>query len=510
MKMEMAAQYLRVGNYQQAEPMLRQLIADEPDNVQALQMLGNLYKHFHRPDLAIPLLQKAIELDPNTLQTYFELASLIATTGNNETLAALLAKIQAQANNDYIGLVRLGLMAHDLGYFDHSARAYQQAIDLAPERFEAWVNQAVLQRNIGELDSARASLAQALQLNPDCAEAYASLRYLKTFEPGDPELAAMEALYAKLDNAPAQKVQLAYALGKAYEDAGDYSRAFEFYRAANTTARQLTPYNRDAQKTLFSNLKQQFNPGVYASPGGVAPSARKPIFVLGMPRSGTSLVEQILASHQQVTGAGELGAMPTLCAQVQAITQREFPAAITELSPEQRAGLANQYLNQLFRHTPDSEYAVDKLPHNFLYIGVIKLLFPDARIVHCTRDPHATCFSIYKNSFTGNHPYAHDLSDLGDYYNQYRELMAHWHEVFPFQIYDIEYEELVNETEEEIRALLNFCKLPFDDNCLDFHTTQRAVTTASATQVRKPISTAAVNSWENFQDSLEPLTKTLT
>jgi len=237
------------------------------------------------------------------------------------------------------------------------------------------------------------------------------------------------------------------------------------------------------------------------------PSApgRQPIFVLGMPRSGTTLVEQILASHPLVFGAGELNAMQISSVQTQVLSNRVFPGSVGELSTGQCEMLAEQYLRRLYRHAGSAEYAVDKLPHNFLYIGLIKYILPGARIIHCRRNPLDTCLSIYKNDFTGNHPYSHDLKDLGDYYLQYLHLMSHWHSVFPFEIYDVQYENLVTDTDEEVRALLKFCGLSFEAACLEFHKTQRIVATASTAQVRNPVSTKSVALWKEYREQLQPL-----
>lgn len=509
MKLQMAMQALQQGNRQQAEALLRQALGEEPNNVHALYLLGDLYRSFQRPDQAIPLLRRAIECNDKLVPAYFHLARMLASMGRDEEMAPLLARLDELVSGDYQNLLQLGLLYHELAYYTQAENALRQAIELQPRRADARTNLAALLRDVGRLDDAMATIREALALDPDCVLAYAVMKYVKTFSAGDADIAAMQALYARLDGAPQHKVELAYALGKASEDCGDYSRAFDYFDAANKLARQQNPYNRDSYIQFFPALKQQFSEAFFRSHQAPPGERGAPIFVLGMPRSGTSLVEQILASHHQVFGAGELGAIAEVSTHTQFMTNKHFPASVAGLSQQQLQTLAGEYLRQLYRHAGDSRFAVDKLPHNFIFIGFIKMLFPEARIVHCVRNALDTCLSIYRNVFKGNHPYANDLADLGEYYCHYLDLMAHWHAAFPFQIYDIEYEELVAQPEVEIRALLNYCRLPFDENCLNFHETRRPVATASAAQVRKPMSGASVAQWERYRERLQPLIASL-
>lgn len=514
MKIQMASQQIQRGQFQHAELLLRQVIADEPRNIHALYMLGDLYRKSRRPDVGIPVMRRVIACDGKLVPAYFALANMLADMGENEELSKTLEALARLAANNYDHLVNLGSLNKDLAYYAASEQALLKAIELEPKRFEAWAVLSTLQRDMGRLEDALHSNDRTLELYPDCARAYITRKFIKKFSAGDPDFAAMQALYDRLNkdprgSDPQGKAAVAYTLGKAYEDIEDYERAFDYFTQANEIEGKVNPYNPGPYHSFFPTMKAQFSAEFVQSHRGSNVPTRKPIFVLGMPRSGTTLVENILAGHHQVYAAGELEGIIPASVFTQFMTNKPFPASVTDLTREQLGILATRYLNKLFRHASGFEYAVDKMPHNCLFIGFIKLLFPEARIIHCKRDAVATCMSIYKNQFGDNHPYSHNLRDLGEYYNLYLDLMQHWHSIFPLQIHDLQYEDLVKNPEEEIRALLNYCELPFDENCIHPHTNERVVTTSSLAQVREPISTKAVAQWEHYRSNLQPLIEVL-
>jgi hypothetical protein len=316
----------------------------------------------------------------------------------------------------------------------------------------------------------------------------------------------METLLSQNTLSDDQRMHLAFALGKAYEDLGEYGKSFNSLLHGNNLKRKTYDYTGEETKGLFQSIKKLCNADFISRhlKNGISDST--PIFIVGMPRSGTSLVEQILASHPDVYGAGELEEFKMVLLDL--TKTRILSDAYSSLSKKDKgliAGIGTEYLSRLRRNSDKGKFITDKMPHNFQHVGIIRLALPNAKIIHCTRDPMDNCFSIYKNYFSGIHRYAYELGELGQYYNLYQDLMKYWYSLFPDFIYEIKYEELVENQEAESKRLIQFCGLPWVDECYSFYNTSRQVATASATQVRKPIYKDSVQLWKKYRSQLEPL-----
>ena len=384
------------------------------------------------------------------------------------------------------------------------AAAYRGTLCRTPEDDAAWHNLGLMALHLGKGTEAEACLRRSLRLSPANAGAYHTLSTAVTFRPGDPALAMMEKLERHQALLPPDgRAALAFALAKAYTDCGEPERAFEKLLFANKEKRAATDYREAPLLALFDRMRE-------LSPGPFPESDVQdgPIFIAGMPRSGSTLLEQILASHPQVFAAGEINLFG---ASVHAVLRgRRFPDAIAEFSQSDFAEIGALYREGLTRLTEPGKRVVNKLPENFLFLGLIRRALPEARLIHTRRDPIDTCLSCFAQLFTFGQPYSYDLGELGRYYRRYAGLMAHWRRVLPEDsLIEIDYETLVADQQGETRRLLEFCRLPWDEACLAFDKTERPVLTGSLVQVRRPLYRSSVGKWRPPAELIEPLTTEL-
>ncbi len=395
---------------------------------------------------------------------------------------------------------------------DDAVVLFQRALAIAPDHAEAHNNLGNIFREQGKFDQAMMHYNRAIASRPDYHEAHYNRAEVKTFRRDDADLAALEELAAR-DNPPANKALYAhFALAKAFEDIGDYVRAFQHLRKGNALKRLQTGYDEPGELDFFRRISRVFDASLLNRFHGEGDPSSVPIFVVGMPRSGTSLIEQILASHPQIYGGGELQALETAVASVlkAADSPVRYPECIPALGGVTLRRIARSYIARLPALAEGKVRIVNKLPGNFLHIGLIRLILPNARIVHTTRDPIDTCVSCYSKLFTSGLNFAYDLADLGRYFRGYRELMTHWRSVLPPGAFlDVSYEDVVNDLEGQARRLIDYCGLPWDDRCIAFHQTSRRVATASAVQVRQPLFRTSLQRWRKYEASLAPLLREL-
>jgi Sulfotransferase family len=364
-------------------------------------------------------------------------------------------------------------------------------------------------KELGQLREAQSAYLEAIRLDPGSASNYLNLADSKTFAPGDPHLAAMEALAASTEGlSKTDRMLLDFALGKAYADLKDHRRSFKHLLAGNTAKRARIAYDENGAMAQFDRIEAVFTRQLIAAKSGGGDASAMPIFILGMPRSGTTLVEQIVASHPMVHGAGELYTLSELVRDVHgpdgnALSYPEFVAALD--APALRR-IGARYIAAVRAIAPEGERVTDKMPSNYYFAGLIHLALPSAKIIHTIRDPVDTCVSCFSKLFSEEQIHTYDLGELGRYHSRYQRLMAHWHRVLPAgRILDVRYEDVVADLEKEARRIIAHCGLPWDDRCLAFHKTDRPVRTASATQVRQPIYKSAVGRWRVYEQQLGPL-----
>ena len=478
----------------------------EPEHREAYNGLGNALSGQGKLEQAIIAYHKAIEINPKHKDAHNGLGNMFRDQGEIEkSLVAYRKAIEIDPENTeaYNGL---GNALSDQGEIDKALASYRKAIEIDPGHQGAHIGMGVALSDIGEIDKAIASYRKAIEINPENAGLYRSLSKNKKFVDYDDDIHAMESLYASESISDEQKMHLAFGLGKAHEDLGKYKKSMDFILQATRIRRASIDYSISESEDLFSNIKKTFSLKFFTDREGMGNPDRTPIFILGMPRSGTSLVEQILASHPEVYGAGELNDLEYLTKKFCSVySTRDFPECVADLDSTALASFGKEYITRIRNHSEDAKYITDKMPNNFLSIGLIKVILPNARIILCSRDPMDNCLSLFKNYFSKTINYSYDLTELGQYYNLYLDLMAYWRNTLPGVIYNQSYERLVAEQEKQIRPLLDYCNLPWDDACLEFHKTRRKVKTASNAQVRRPIYKDSVKLWKRYEKQLEPL-----
>jgi tetratricopeptide (TPR) repeat protein len=396
-----------------------------------------------------------------------------------------------------------------MGSYDEAVECCRRALALKPDFAEAKNSLANIRKQQGYLDEAVTLYEQALELKPDYAEAHYDLAQFKKFRPGDAELAVLEALAANPERLhPSRLHYIHFALGKAYEDLGQRDRAFEHWLQANALFRRQLQYDSAAEQRSFEQIRQVFDASLLARLGGSGDPSPTPIFIVGMPRSGSTLVEQILASHPAVHGAGELPILGSLAANVTDTQGRPipYPLYVPALVPDQLRQLGQAYLAALPPLPAGKTRITDKMPANFWYVGLIRLMLPQAKIIHTLRDPVDTCLSCFSRLFTNGQKFSYDLAELGRHWRRYNDLMDHWRGVLPEgAMLDVRYEDVVDNLETQARRLIDFCGLPWDAGCLDFHKNLRPITSASDMQVRQPIYRSSVERWRPYEKHLGPL-----
>lgn len=492
----------RLGHPEQAAVHFEKVLARDPAFVPAYANLANSLIQLGRSDDAKSVVDRALSLRPTEAIANRALGDLgykVAAYAEAETF---YRRALAAAPADFDSQVGLGMTLRRLGRFEEALACYEAALGLQPNNASVHLNRGNVLGAIGRLDDSIASYREAIRLRPDYARAHQLLASVKQHDSHDAELAAMEALFGRPGIAAADRMNLAFGLGKAFEELRDYDKAFGYFQHGNRAKRSMTPYSSKDDIRFFEQLRSVFDADFFRQHQGMGSDDNSPIFILGMPRSGTTLVEQILASHPEVHGAGELIDLQVACKGAVDL----FPEQVPQLSNTAWKELASRYLLGLRRHGTTARHITDKMPQNFQYVGMIAVMLPNAKIIHCRRDPMDTCVSVFKNLFGAEGlQWSYDLDDLGHYYQLYRALMEHWHGVLPDRIFDIHYEDLVEDPERETRRLLNFCEIPFDSACLSYHTSNRAVETASFAQVRQPIYSDSVRLWRRYEKHLGPL-----
>jgi tetratricopeptide (TPR) repeat protein len=508
---------LKSGSYTAAEESLSRAISLQPENHEALASLGVTMKEQGRLSEAGLLLRRAIALEPDYGLAYFNLGVVYKDEGRFEEAIPCFEKaltVDLILGEKFEILYSLGLIYREKRRYEEAIPCFEKALAVDPghrETINIHYFLGVAYRAMGRFDEAIASFKKVLEEKPDYCPAHVSISSMRKYSPADPHLAEMRRLWTYGEVGPEQKSVLAFALGKACEDAEQYEESFTYLFEGNRLDSKAFPYDVDVVIKQFEVIGRICD-HAWRSRAVAAREVLSPIFIVGMPRSGSTLVERILASHPEVYGAGELEDLPEV---IYELTGTKAVDEIYEQIVRDNGTLVTrigtEYAGRIAKYAKTGRLFTDKALPNFIFLGIIRLAFPAARIISCRRDPMDTCFSIYKTPFgsKGYYAYAHDLEGLGQYYLAYRRLMRHWHGLFPGEILDIHYEDLIDDQEGQTRRLLDYCRLEWDDRCLDFHKAAGKVTTASAVQVRKPIYRSSLQLWKRYDKQLEPLRKIL-
>lgn len=508
-----ASSLMHEGKLYKAEALARAFLQQNPHHLEAMRLLAQLGLRLGVLDDAEFLLESALEFSPEFHAARYDYVQVLMRRqkfAKARDEARLL--VEARPGDPAFELV----LAHALaaaGEYDEALALYDRLRPgaLAPEQIDMARGHAL--KTIGRHDEAVAAYRAAHQRRADFGDAYWSLANLKTYRFSDSELARMQEALSAASTGAADRFHLAYALGKAYEDRGEYDRSFSFYQEGAALKRAETRYDPDRMDAELQRQKTHCTRALFERFAGAGCPSPDPIFIVGLPRAGSTLIEQILASHSQVDGTLEL---PHVLALAHRLSGRRridqeplYPANLAALSPDKLTLFGETYLRDVEVFRAGAPRFTDKMPNNFRHIGLIALMLPNARIIDARRDAMACCFSGFKQLFAEGQEFSYSLSDIGRYYRGYVDLMDHWERELPGRILRVQHEDVVGDLQGEVRRLLDFCGLPFEQACVDFHKTERAVRTASSEQVRQPIYRSGLEQWRRFEPWLGPLKEAL-
>jgi tetratricopeptide (TPR) repeat protein len=504
----LAAVLGRQGNLDAAAAHCQRAVALNPSMFEAHNNLGNIFRRQGKLDQAVAHYRQAIALAPNFADAHYNLGGVLNQQGQLDEAAAQYERALALNPNLFQAHNNLATVLRKQGKIEQAVAESERAVALQPAAADMHKTLANTLRQQGDFERALAAYQQALALSPDHADAHFNRAILKKFRADDPDLAALEALAAQPDRLSAREmIYVHFALGKALEDVGDYPRAFEQFLLGNGLKRREVEFSSAAAEQMFRLIAHTFDAGLLDRQAAAGDPSPVPIFVLGMPRSGSTLVEQILASHPQVQAAGEMNNLSRAVEFSPGPDGRPipFPAYASGLTADSLRRMGQAYVASLPPLDEGKTRLTDKMPGNYVYIGLIHLILPHARIIHTMRDPLDTCVSCF-SGFFASMPFSYDLAELGRYYRGYHDLMAHWRAVLPAgAMLDVVYENVVDNLEEQARRLIDFCGLAWDDRCLSFHETSRPVATASTVQVRQPLYRSSLGRWRRYEAFLGPL-----
>jgi len=539
----------QLKNYDSAIEYMEKLINLSPNNAQAYYVLGHSMQEKEQLDEAILYYQKALQLNPNLADAYYNLGSVFQDKERYDEAVSCYQRAMQINPTDIDACYNLGRVLQEKEQLDEAILYYQKALQLNPNLADAYNNIGIILQEKEQLNEALSCFQKALQLNPNSFEVYnnignvyivqgrlnegiscfkKALRLKPNYTEAllnlvrnqnlsydeSKELFKLTEELIKQDMSKNDSIHIYFAMGKLCFNLKMFTESFEYYRLGNMLKREQVRFNIDSLVDILSRTKETFSADFIECRKSWGSNSEMPIFIFGMPRSGTTLVEQIIASHPNVYGGGELqffNRMDQKLASIFKVNER-YPECLNFLDDQTAYDVAELYIKEIRKLAgPSKDYTriTDKNPYNFLHLGLISLLFPKTSFIHCQRHPLDTCISIYFQNFsTGNH-FAYDLSELGQYYREYLKLMNHWRKVLPVNIFELKYEDIVQQQEEVSRKLIEFCGLEWDSACLDFHKKDRPVFTASNWQVRQPIYTTSCGRWQNYEQFLDPLKELL-
>ncbi len=461
---------LRSGYLQEAESLSQSVLKKYPNYPDAMNLLGVIAHESGNNELAIARYEKALKIKPN-----------FAYVHNN-----------------------MGFALQMLGRLEEAIDCYEKAITIKPDFADAQNNLGNVFQEFGRIDEAVACYEQTLKIKPDYVMTYYNLAMIR---PNQEQIPIIEKHLTDPALSDSDTMHYHFALGHILNDSGLYKKAFDHYLKGNTIKRKAITYDAQLQSAFVDGLINAYSKDYFQRKTISGSDSEVPVFIIGMPRSGTTLVEQIISSHPLVFGAGELATLTNIEKNIgnQFKSSSIYPASIALCDDATLAKYSTEYLEELNKYSQDAKRITDKMPDNFLRIGLIKILFPNARIIHCQRNAMDTCTSIFLNSFINGNNYSFELTEIGKYYLDYERLMQHWLKLFPTEIFEVKYEDLVLNQDELSRKLIEYLDLDWDEKCLEFHKNKRAIKTLSNSQVRQPMNKNSINRWRHYQEYLEPL-----
>jgi len=506
-----ATNHLHEGRLLRAEEFCRHFLRQNPKHTEGMRLLAQIGMKLGILDDAEFLLESARTFDPENIQIRLD---YIDALRRRQKFAHAMQEAEALYELDPANPLfqsHLAIESMQTGEYDRAFELFDAVLAKMPDDPATLTSRGHALKTVGKQDEAVASYKGAFAAKPDYGDAYYALANLKTYSFSDSEIAAMRAQTERGDLAFMDRVHLSFALGKAYEDRADYEQSFRFYEQGNELKRRQTRYNADEMQAELHKQAEHCTADLFEKHAGSGHSATDPIFILGLPRAGSTLLEQILASHSQVDGTLEL---PNILALAHRLRGRkagesQYPQILHDLEEDQLAKMGQDFVENTRIHRQGAPFFIDKMPNNFRHIGLIKLILPNAKIIDARRDPMDCCFSGFKQLFAEGQEFTYGLEEVGRYYADYVALMAHWDEVLPGAVLRVQHEDVLDDLDGQVRRMLDYLDLPFEQSCLDFHKSKRAVRTASSEQVRQPINRSGQGAWEPFKPWLDDLVSAL-
>ena len=499
--------HVKAGRLKLAEESYKKVLKKDKNNIDALRLLGLLAFKTKDYEIAERLFLKVLQLDPSFSLAWDNLAKLYRIQNK------LLKSIPAFENlikldpRNFEALVSLGTVFIKLSKYHEGIKLYEESLKIKPENPRVYLSLGHALKTIGERKKSEAAYQNAIKYFSLSGEAYWSLANLKTYEFSDKEIINMESSLTKNIH-PNEMTQMHFALGKAYESKRQFDKSFKHYAEGNWQQRKQISYNAEDYKISIDELIDFFDKNKNLYNAKAQSNFDDPIFILGLPRSGSTMIEQILSSHSLIEGTQELPNILTISRDIKLIDQKKgYPNNLLGLDQSSFDDLGKKYIDETKWARSSTPYFIDKMPNNFVHIGLIKLILPKAKIIDARRNPMDTCFSCFKQYFAKGQHFTYDLDDIARYYKDYVRLMDYWKQLFPEEIFTINYEQVIDNPNDRIRDLLEFCNVKFEDSCINFHKSKRPVKTASSEQVRQPMYKTGLDYWKNYSNNLDTLLK---
>ena len=498
--------HAKSGRFKLAEECYKKVLSKDKNNVDALRLLGLVAYRLKNYNVAEKLFINSLQLNPYFSLAWDNLAKLYRIQNKlSKSIPAFENLIKLDSNN-FEALVSLGTIYTKLARYDDGIDSYKKALLINPNNARVYLSLGHVLKTLGRRDECEKAYEDAIKHFYLSGEAYWSLANLKTYMFSDDQIKNMENALQE-DMHPDELIQMHFALGKAYESRKDYAASFNNYQKGNWNQRKKIDYNSENQKISTDEQINFFTTNRDLLNKHVGHSASDPIFILGLPRAGSTLIEQILSSHSQIEGTQELPNILTTSKKIRMQNETVgYPQNILNLSNNEFIKLGKDYIEDTRWARSSKPFFIDKMPNNFFHIGLIKLILPNAKIIDARRNPLDGCFSCFKQYFAKGQHFTYDLDDIARYYKDYLRLMDFWNSLYPDAIYTAQYEHIISNPETEIKSLLKYCNVDFEDSCLEFYKSNRPVKTASSEQVRQPIYKSGLDYWKNYSDNLTILT----
>lgn len=502
-----AGNHLHEGRLLRAEEFCRHYLRENPNHVEGMRLLAEIGSRLGVLEDAEFLLDSALAFDPENLQVRIDFIQVLRKRQKFERARDEARALLARDPENPVFQSHLAIESMQTGDYESAFALFDRVLGKVPGDPATLTSKGHALKTTGRQDEAITAYREAAATKPDHGDAWYALANLKTYQFSDAEIATMSREAGRADIAFMDRVYLSFALGKAHEDRGEYERSFQFYETGNALKRKQTRYDADQMSAELRAQMEWCTPELFARHAGMGYDAPDPIFILGLPRAGSTLLEQILASHSQVDGTLELPNILAFAHRLRGTraSQSLYPRILHDLTDEDLAAMGRQYIEETRIHRRGAPFFIDKMPNNFRHIGLIHLILPNARIIDARRAPLDCCFSCFKQLFAEGQEFTYGLEEIGRYYAGYVDLMLHWDEVLPGKVLRVQHEDVLDDLEGQVRRMLDFIGLPFEQACLEFHRTERAVRTASSEQVRRPINRAGIGAWMPYDTWLGPL-----